>query len=95
MVDYTIKFDAMRRAAQMSIDSAVATAIRQFEKELGDKVGLTAKIARVVAENAMQQFMAVANSELRLIAVEHQRRADEYMMRPPKPFFLPDELKRR
>lgn len=93
MVDYMIKFDAMRHAAQMSIDSAVSAAIRQFEKELGDKVGLTAKIAHVVAENAMQQFMAIANSELRLIAIEHQRRADEYMMRPLESLFLPEEAK--
>lgn len=88
----TIRFDAMRNAARMSIDTCLHDALSRYKDELGDNYGLTARIATVVAENAMERFMSIANAEMRLISIDQERRADEYILRPPRLTISKEEL---
>jgi hypothetical protein len=85
MVDYTIKIDLVMTAVRAAVDSSVHEAVGRFREELGDNAQFVSDIAEAAAMSAVEKFKAMCNSELRLIGLEHGRRASELMMKPPSP----------
>lgn len=85
-MDYTIKLDIAATVTRHVIDSAVHGAVSRFRGELGDHAELASDIATIAAETALEQFKTWANSELRLIKLEHERRASHLLLNPSRMF---------
>jgi len=83
MADYTIKPGVLERAMRVAVDMAVHQALSRFGDELPREThGLVSRIATAAAHTAVEQFRTYANSELRLIMVDHERRAEAFNLRP-------------
>lgn len=85
-MSYRIDQRMLELAMSRCVDSAVHNAVQRFERELGEHQGLAHRIAHAAAESAMEQFASYCNAELRLIQIDHERRADEAALRMPEYF---------
>lgn len=83
MTDYTLKNDTMDRVMHHSIDMAVNQAVTRFANDLPREFhSLVARIASAAAHTSVEQFRTYANSELRLIEIDHQQRYEKEYLRP-------------
>lgn len=84
--------DVLSAAGRAAIDSAVHAAAIRFQSELAqmdDQGKLVIEIAQVAAANAVETFRSYCANELRLIALDEERRLLKARTEPPTWFVKP------
>lgn len=83
MKNHLIAMPSLDMIGRHCVDSAVNQSIARFADQLGGNLELTQMIATAAAQTALEQFRAIANSELRIIQIDWEHRAEMVNLKMP------------
>lgn len=90
---YEIDPSVLKTVMRHCVDSNVAEALSRFRDQLPqDAEGLVGRIAQATAQNAIEQFAAYCNAQLRLIEVDHRQRVEAAALRPGSLILTPEQM---